>query len=65
MIKLIIFFIIHIIGFIVFTIICYKDGSFDYAVEYGDGIRIATPLGVLFYCFLWEIFWPLIVISIT
>lgn len=49
-----ILFIIHIIGFIVSTIILYKKGEFHYAAKYGDGVRTASPFDLLFYCFIWE-----------
>lgn len=55
MIELIIFFIVHIIGFIASFIILYKNGDFHYAAKYGDGIRIASSFDLLFYCFIWEV----------
>lgn len=62
MIELIIFFIVHIIGFIALFIILYKKGDFHYAAKYGDGIRTASPFDLLFYCFIWEVYLLIIII---
>lgn len=58
-----IMFIIHIIGFILSFIICYKKGDFHYAAKYGDGIRTALPFDLLFDCFIWEFYLLFIIIS--
>ena len=46
---------IHIIGAITTLIVHYKNGTFKFAVENGDGIRYARPSDVLFMdCVVWE-----------
>ena len=53
--KILIVFLIHIIGAIVTIIIHYKNGTFEYAAKHGDGIRFANPSDVIFQdLFLWE-----------
>lgn len=48
--KLIIVLAVHIISAIITLWISVKDGTFEYAVKHGDGIRYATVSGVLFLC---------------
>lgn len=46
---------IHLIGAIGMLIKHYKDGTFEWAAEHGDGIRFARPSDVVFEdLFLWE-----------
>ena len=48
--------IIHIIGAIFAMLIHYKDGTFERALEHGDGFRHAKPSDVLFMdCVVWEV----------
>ena len=55
MLKLSMLLIFHIIGAIITIIVHQKIGTFEYAAEHGDGIRIAKPADVLFMdCTLWE-----------
>ena len=53
--KILIVVLIHIIGAIVTMIIHYKNGTFAYPANHGDGIRFANPSDVLFQdLFLWD-----------
>ena len=46
----------HIIGAIITMIVHYKDGVFECAAKYGDGIRFAKPSDVIAQdLILWEI----------
>lgn len=52
----IIFFSIHLIGFMSFLFYDWKAGNLNYASENGDGVRIATPADIVFEDFaFWEI----------
>lgn len=54
--KILIVVLVHIIGAVVTMFIHYKDGTFEWATKYGDGIRFADPSDVIFQdLFLWEI----------
>lgn len=56
--------IIHIIGAIITMVIHYKDGTFESASKYGDGIRFARPCDVVFMdCVAWEVLLLLFVIE--
>lgn len=56
MIKLLIALVFHLMGVTVSVIWDFKNGNFEYASKYGDGIDIATPADILFEdLFLWEI----------
>ena len=45
----------HFIGAIIILIIHYKDGTLEYAANYGDGIREANPSDIIFAdLILWE-----------
>lgn len=53
--KIIIFIFIHIIGAIILMIIYQRNGTFEYASKYGDGIRYARPSDVVSECLsAWE-----------
>lgn len=53
--KILIVFLIHIIGAIATMIIHYKNGTFECDEKHGDGIRFANPSDVIFQdLFLWE-----------
>lgn len=53
---MLLFILIHIIGAIITIFIHFKNGIFEYAAKYGDGIRFANPFDVAYMdLILWEI----------
>ena len=50
---LILILVIHLIGAAITLFIYCKDGTMEYAVKHGDGIRIAAPSDVVFEAFVW------------
>ena len=55
---------IHLIGAIITLIIFNKDGTFEDAAKYGDGIHTCTPSDLVFYAlFVWEFYWMLCAIE--
>jgi hypothetical protein len=54
----------HIIGAIITMVIHYKNGTFESASKYGDGIRFARPSDVVILdCIAWEVLLLLFVIE--
>lgn len=49
--------IFHIVGWIIFIIVCCHNGTMKYANKFGDGIRFAKPSDLIFCTlFVWEIY---------
>ena len=54
---------IHVIGAIITLIIFYKNGEFERAAKYGDGIRFALPSEVVYHALvMWELHFLLYII---
>lgn len=63
--MILILIVIHIIGAITTIIIHYKNGTFESASKYGDGIRWARPCDVVFLdCVAWEVLFLLFIIEL-
>lgn len=53
--KIIIFFVLHIIGFIATIAFHQRNGTIKFASKYGEGIRFAKPSDVIFVdLIIWE-----------
>ena len=62
--MILILIIAHIIGAIITMVMHYKNGTFESASKYGDGIRFAKPSDVVILdCIAWEVLLLLFVIE--